>query len=234
MPHRATRTASKILVSRPIPASMLQNYQATAALPRVSTELVLGAGPERVPDHAEPNACCVVGEASCGAPKYSEGSQPSFSLLHAASIERDMHSVEIDCILADDADDAVTDACACVVAADESATTVLGPVEVAEMSEPVINVQQSSQLDAMALVNQLHALNLGLMRPGRPQPGEQGMDMTAMISRLSGLTSSDEPQDPQPIFARTRPKTLDQDLVFARLMRVGSRRERPVKLQSEY
>jgi hypothetical protein len=66
---------------------------------------MLAAGPERVPDHAKPPACCP-GEASCGAPKYSEGGQPSFFLLHAASIERDMHSVEIDCILADDADDA--------------------------------------------------------------------------------------------------------------------------------
>ena len=213
MPHRAARTASKILVSRPIPASMLQKYQATAALPRVSTELVPAAVPQRVPDHAEPTACCGVGEASCGAPKYSEGTQPSFSLLHAASIERDMHSVEIDCILADDADDAVTESCD---AAEEYAKTVLGPVEVAEMSEPVISVQQSSQLNAMALFNQLHALNLDLMRPGRPQPSEQGVDMPAMI------------------FARTRPKTLDQDLLFARLMRVGSRRERLVKPQSEY
>ena len=29
-----------------------------------------------------------------------------------------------------------------------------GPVEIAEMSEPVINVQQSSQLDVMTLFNQ--------------------------------------------------------------------------------
>jgi len=92
----------------------------------------------------------------------------------------------------------------------------VGRVGVAEMPEPVINVQQSSQLDAMALFNQLHAMNLDLMRPGRPQPNEQGVDMPVMT------------------FARTRPKTLDQDLLFARLMRVGSRRERLVKPQSEY
>ena len=67
-----------------------------------------------------------------------------------------MHSVEIDCILADDADDAVTDVC--VVAAEEKATTVVDPVEVEEMSEPVINVRKSSQLDVMTLFNQLHAI----------------------------------------------------------------------------
>ena len=141
-----------------------------------------------------------------------------------------MHWVEIDCILADDADDDVTAVCA--VAAEESAKTVLGPVEVAEMSEPVINAQQSSQLDAMTLFNQLHAMNMDLMRRRRPQPSEQRVDLPA----ISRLTSSDEPHDLQQIFARTRPKTLDQDLLFVRLMQVGSSRsrERLVKPQSEY
>jgi hypothetical protein len=143
-----------------------------------------------------------------------------------------MHSVDIDCILADDADDAVTDVCA--VASEENAKTVLGPVEVAETSEPVINIQQTSHLDATTLFNQLHALNLDLMRPGRPETSEQRVDQPAMIPRLPRRTSSDEPLNPQPIFARTRPKTLDQDLLFARLLQVGSRREGLVKPQSEY
>jgi hypothetical protein len=143
-----------------------------------------------------------------------------------------MHSVDIDCILADDADDAVTDVCA--VAAEQNAKTVLGPVEVAEISGPVVNIQQTSHLDAMTLFYQYHALNLDLMRPGRPQPSEQRVDQPAMISRVPRRTSSDQPHNPQPIFARTRPKTLDQDLLFARLLQVGSRRERLVKPQSEY
>ena len=145
-----------------------------------------------------------------------------------------MHCVEIDCILTDDAGDHVTAVCA--VAAEENSKTVLAPVEVAEMSEPVINAQQSSQLDAMTLFNQLHAMNMDLMRRRRAQPSEQRVNLPAMLSRLPRLTSSDEPHDPQQIFARTSPKTLDQDLLFARLMQVGSRgsRERLVKPQSEY
>jgi hypothetical protein len=86
----------------------------------------------------------------------------------------------------------------------------------------------------MTLFYQYHALNLDLMRPGRPQPSKQRVDQPAMISRVPRRTSSDEPHNPQPIFARTRPKTLDQDLLFARLLQVGSRRERLVKPQSEY
>jgi hypothetical protein len=80
---------------------MHENDQATSALSKVNTQPVLGG----VPDHAEPSACCpcVADKALCNAPKYSESRQLSFSYLHAASIERDMHSVDIDCILADDA-----------------------------------------------------------------------------------------------------------------------------------
>ena len=83
-------TASKMLINEPRPVSLHENDQATSA-------------------HAEPPASCPcdVDKASYNTPKYAENWQPSFSRLHAASIERDMHLVEIDCILADDADDAV-------------------------------------------------------------------------------------------------------------------------------
>jgi hypothetical protein len=82
--------------------SMHQHDQATSALSKVSTEPALGA----VPEHAEPSACfpCDVNKALCNTPKYATYAlswQPSFSGLQAASIERDMRSVEIDCILAD-------------------------------------------------------------------------------------------------------------------------------------
>jgi hypothetical protein len=82
---------------------MHQNDQATSALSKVSTEPVLGA----VPEHAEPSASCPcdVDKASCNTPKYAESWLPSFSRLHAAS--KDSLVVEIDCILADDANDAV-------------------------------------------------------------------------------------------------------------------------------
>jgi hypothetical protein len=86
-------------IDDPRPVSMHENDRASCALSKVNTQPVLGA----VPDHAEPSACCpcVVYKALCNAPKYSESRQLSFSYLHAASIERDMHSVDIDCILAD-------------------------------------------------------------------------------------------------------------------------------------
>jgi hypothetical protein len=202
---------------------MHDNDQATSALSIVNTEPVLGA----VPAHAEPSACCpfYVDRALGKAPKHRR--QVSISHLHAASIERDMHSVEIDCNLADDADDAV--AAVCAVAAEKNAKTEMSRVVDSEMSEPVLKVRQSSQLDAMTLFNQLRAVNL--MRPGRPLPIEQRVDMQAMMSRVA---SNDEPHDPQQIFARTRPKTLDEDLLVARLRQVGSRRERLVKPQSEY
>jgi hypothetical protein len=78
---------------------MHNNDQATPALSKASTELVQGA----VPEHAGPSACCPsdVDEAVCDTPKYAEIWQPSFSRLHAASTEGDMHSVEIRCILAE-------------------------------------------------------------------------------------------------------------------------------------
>jgi hypothetical protein len=90
---------------------MHKNDQATFALSKVSTEL-----------HAEPSACCPCGvdEALCDTPKYAESWQPSFLRLHAARIGRDMHSVEIDCILADH-DDAF--ASKCTIAAEEDAKT---------------------------------------------------------------------------------------------------------------
>ncbi len=95
------RDTTFVAIDDPRPVSMHRNDRASSALSKVNTEPVLGA----VPDHAEPSACCpcVADKALCNAPKYSESRQLSFSHLHAASIERDMHSVEIDCILADDA-----------------------------------------------------------------------------------------------------------------------------------
>ena len=93
-------TTSKILNNEPRPLSLHNNDHATSTLSKVSTEPVLG-------EHAEPSPCCHfdVDEALCDTPKYVESWQPSFSHLHAASIERDMHLVEIDGIL-DDHDDA--------------------------------------------------------------------------------------------------------------------------------
>ena len=92
-------TPSRILTNEPRPVSMHNNDQATPALSKASTELVQGA----VPEHAGPSACCPsdVDEAVCDTPKYAEIWQPSFSRLHAASTEGDMHSVEIRCILAE-------------------------------------------------------------------------------------------------------------------------------------
>ena len=91
------------------PVSMHQNDQATSALSKVSTEPVLGA----VPEHA--SCSCDVDSASCNTPKYGSW-QPSFLRLHAASIERYMRSVEIDCILADH-----DFASECAIAAEENA-----------------------------------------------------------------------------------------------------------------
>ena len=93
------RDKTFVAIDGPRPVSMHENDQASSALSKVNTEPVLGA----VPDHAEPSACCPCDKALCNASKNSETMQPSFSHLHAASIERDMHSVDIDCILADDA-----------------------------------------------------------------------------------------------------------------------------------
>ncbi len=78
---------------------------------------------EAVPDHAEPSACCpcVADKALCNAPKCCESRQLSFSHLHAASIERDMHSVDIDCILADAYDAVSSRASGHVVAKDHDA-----------------------------------------------------------------------------------------------------------------
>jgi hypothetical protein len=221
-PVMRANTTSNILVDGTGPVSMHDNDQATSALSIVNTEPVL----EAVPAHAEPSACCpfYVDRAT----KYSESRQLSFPHLHAASIERDMHLVEIDCNLADDADDAV--AAVCAVAAKKNVKTVLSRVADSEMSEPVLKVQQSSQLDAMTLFNQLRAVNL--MRPGRALPIEQRVDIQAMM--FPRVASNDEPHDPEQIFARTRPKTLDEDLLVARLRQVGSQRERLVKPQSEY
>ena len=98
-PVMRANTTSNILVDGTGPVSMHDNDQATSALSIVNTEPVL----EAVPAHAEPSACCpfYVDRALGKAPKHRR--QVSISHLHAASIERDMHSVEIDCILADDA-----------------------------------------------------------------------------------------------------------------------------------
>jgi len=122
------------------------------------------------------------------------------------------------------------------VPAEENPNTFVGRVAVAEMPEPldtVINVQQSSQLDEMALFTLLRRAQDLL--PERPIPSERRADMQAMISRLPRLTSTDEPHDPQQNYARTRPKTLDEFLMGARLRGVhGTRREGLVKPQSEY
>ena len=94
---------------------MHQNDQAISALSKESTEPVQAAVPE-------PSACCPcdVDEALCDTPKYAESWQPSFSRLQAAWIERDMYTVDIDCILADH-DDAFASQCA--IAAEEDANT---------------------------------------------------------------------------------------------------------------
>jgi len=120
------------------------------------------------------------------------------------------------------------------VPAEETPNTFVGRVGVAEVPEPVINVEQSSQLDEMALFTLLRRAQDLL--PERPIPSERRADMQAMISRLPRLTSTDEPHDPQQNYARTRrPKTLDEFLMGARLRGVhGTRREGPVKPQSEY
>ena len=118
------------------------------------------------------------------------------------------------------------------VPAEENANTLVDRVGVAEMPEPVINVQQSSQLDEMALFSLLRAHTQDLL-PECPIPSERRADMHAMISRLPRLTSTDEPHDPQQNSARTRPKTLDEFLMGARL-RQPARREGLVKPQSEY
>ena len=106
MLRKLQHTISKMLISEPRPVSMHENDQVTSALSKVSTEPVLG----EVSEHAEPSASCPcdVDKALCNTPKYAETWQPSCSRLHAASIERDMRSVEIDCILTDDADDIVS------------------------------------------------------------------------------------------------------------------------------
>ena len=111
-------TPSRILTNEPRPVSMHQNDQTISALSKESTEPVQAA----VPEHVEPSACCPsdVDEALCDTPKYAESWQPSFSRLHAASTEGDMHSVEIDCIFADH-DDASPSTCA--IAAEEGANT---------------------------------------------------------------------------------------------------------------
>ena len=108
-------TPSRILTNEPRPVSMHQNDQAISALSKESTEPVQGAVPE-------PSACCPcdVDEALCDRPKYAASWQPSFSRLHAAWIERNMHSVEIVCILADH-DDAFASQGA--IAAEEDANT---------------------------------------------------------------------------------------------------------------
>ena len=172
-----------------------------------------------------------------------------------------MHSVEIDYIHADvhDAHDApaspkhpMGDQCSALdaldsshddgcaqhgegefsVPAEENPNTFVGRVGVAEMPEPVINVQQSSQLDEMALFNLLRQAQDLL--PERPIPSERRADMHAMISRLPRLTSTtDEPHHLQQNYARARPKTLDEFLMGARL-RQPARREGLLKPQSEY
>ena len=239
------------------------------------------------PEHAESSACCScdVDKDLCNTPKHAESWQPSFSHLHAASIGRHMHSVEINyihaevhdapasakhpmgdqCSALDELDTGDDDGCAeqgdggrskrtgsagqkvakaareerklmafaaeFSVPAEESPNTVVGRVGVAEMPEPVINVQQSSQLDEMALFTLLRRAQ-GLL-PERPIPSERRADMQAMISRLPRLTSTDEPHDLLQNYARTRPKTLDEFLMGARL-RQPARREGLVKPQSAY
>ena len=118
------------------------------------------------------------------------------------------------------------------VPAEENANTLLDRVGVAEMPEPVIKVQQTSQLDEMALFNLLRAHTQDLL-PECPIPSERLADMQAMISRLPRLKSRDEQHERQQNFARTRPKTRDEFLLDARL-RQPPRRERLVKSQSEY
>ena len=115
---RCSERSQKLLHGRR-PVSMHQH-----ALSKVTTEPVLGA----VPEHAEHFACCPsdVNKALCNTTKYStyaESWQPSFSRLQAASKERDMHSVEIDCILADH-----DFASECAISAEEIAKTQ-GPLE---------------------------------------------------------------------------------------------------------
>jgi hypothetical protein len=123
------------------------------------------------------------------------------------------------------------------VPAEENANTLVDRVGVAEMPEPVINVQQSSQLDEMALFSLLRAHTQDLLRAHTQDqchiPRERLADMQAMISRLPRLKSRDEQHERQQNFARTRPKTRDEFLLDARL-RQPPRRERLVKSQSEY
>jgi len=87
---------------------MHQHDQATSALSKVSSQPVPGAAPE----HAELSASCPrdVDKAPCW--------QPSFSRLHAASIEPEIDRLEIDCILADH-----DFASECAIAAEENAKT---------------------------------------------------------------------------------------------------------------
>jgi len=117
------------------------------------------------------------------------------------------------------------------VPAEETPNTFVGRVGVAEVPEPVINVEQSSQLDEMALFTLLRRAQDLL--PERPIPSERRADMQAMISRLPRLKLRDEQHERQQNFARTRPKTRDEFLLDARL-RQPPRRERLVKSQSEY
>ena len=111
-------TPSRMLTNEPRPVSMHQNDQTISALSKESTEPVQAA----VPEHAEPSACCPsdVDEALCDTPKYAESWQPSFSRLQAASTEKNIYSVEFDCIFADH-DDAFASQCA--IAAEEDANT---------------------------------------------------------------------------------------------------------------
>jgi hypothetical protein len=105
------------------------------------------------------------------------------------------------------------------------------------MPEPVINVQQSSQLDEMALFSLLRAHTQDLLRSHAQDqchiPSERLADVQAMISRLPRLKLRDEQHERQQNFARTLPKTRDEFLLDARL-RQPPRRERLVKSQSEY
>jgi hypothetical protein len=116
---------------------MHENDQATSALSKVSSEPVLGA----VPQHAEPSASCNTHKYAT----YAEIWQPSFSRLHAASIEPEIDRlVEIGCILADH--DFASER---AIAAEENAKT-LGALETPSSAASAADSQASSAAAATA------------------------------------------------------------------------------------
>ena len=127
-------TTSKMLLHARRAESMHQNDQATSALSKVSSQPVPGAAPE----HAELSASCPcdVDKAPCW--------QPSFSRLHAASIEPEIDRLEIDCILADH--DFASER---AIAAEENAKTV-GALEPPSSAAAAADSQASSAAAATA------------------------------------------------------------------------------------